>query len=222
MIRFVLVRPEHDSNVGLACRAMKNFGFKDLAIVSPKCKLGFEAKKYAKHSREVLENAKVFESIRDAAKGFFVVGTSAQKKRFRRSLLKNCVALQRLNDYVKGKKKVAIVFGSEGTGLNEEETEACDLFAHIPASKEHPVLNLSHAVAVTAYALSRFSKIMYVSANKKQVRQVVRLFEESLGGSVKDKEKVVTALDRVLKRANPSRDEAGALLAGFSSLNQNP
>ncbi|OIO26560.1 hypothetical protein COU38_03445 [Candidatus Micrarchaeota archaeon CG10_big_fil_rev_8_21_14_0_10_54_18] len=220
MIRFVLVRPEHDLNVGLACRAMKNFGFKELAIVSPKCELGFEARKYAKHTGDVLRNARVFGSLEEATKGFFVVGTSAQKKRFRRSLFKNCVALQRLQDRVKGKKRVAIVFGSEGTGLTEGECAACDLFVHVPTGKEHPVLNLSHSIAVVAYALSQFPKTMYVSASGKQVAQIVKLFAGSLGGSVKDRRRVVLAFERVLERANPSREEAGALLAGFSSLNK--
>lgn len=77
-IRVVLVRPEYQVNIGAVARVMKNFAASDLVLVRPKAKVGFTARMYAKHSGEILENARKAKSIAEAAKGCdVIIGTTA-------------------------------------------------------------------------------------------------------------------------------------------------
>ena len=204
------------------CRAIKNLGFKELWLVSPKCPLGFEAKKYAKHSEEVLRKARVVPGLKQATRGCLVVGTTGVPKRFRRRSLKHCIPLKELPARLAGEKKVALVFGSEGTGLSKVESEACDFFVSVPCSSEHSVLNLSHAIAVVLYELSskKPGKPFYRRASKKKIDSLAKRFAFLLKNKkyVRDKRKVALAFKRVLERAGVAEDEAQALQAALTAF----
>jgi len=229
-LRFVLVRPEHDMNVGAVCRAMKNFGFAQLWLVDPQCKLGLEARKYAKHSEEVLSGAKRVASIREAIEGCdAVVGTTGVPVRFHGRIFKNCIPLDKLYDKIRAFEKVAIVFGPEGTGLSEKETDLCDIVITIPTAPAHRVLNLSHAVCTCAYQLfldsCRDKKtrdgIEYKRASEQKIVMLENLFSEALKASptVRDKKKVAKAFQRLVKRSLPSEEEVSTLLCALDSFN---
>jgi len=221
-VRVILVRPVHDANIGAVCRAMKNFGAKDLWLVSPKAKLGFDAELYAKHSKEVLAGAKTVKTLADATKGCdLVVGTTGAPNRFRDAEFRNCMKLSDLPAKIAGAKKPAIVFGSEDSGLTAEESAECDFFVTIPANPEHPVLNLSHAVAVVLYELYRSkAKPAYALAPRREVGQLSEFFGEAVDkcGRVRDKPKVKKAFNRALGRASLGKEEAAALLVAFAEL----
>ena len=228
-IRVVLVRPEHDMNVGSVCRAMKNFGFYDLAIVCPQCKLGFEAKMYAKHSEEVLADAKISKALSQAVQGCdLVIGTTGIADRFHKSIFKKCVPISKIFQKSKGLKRVAIVFGAESSGLSEEDSDLCDLMATIPTAPDHRVLNLSHAAAVTLYQVftdmsSKEPKLGGREFSKAEQRQLDKLEELFISAvkvspTVRDKKKVGAAFRRIIKRAVLSEEEAGTLLCAFDSF----
>lgn len=217
-----MVRPLHDLNVGSVCRALKNFGVKNLTLVQPKCPLAFEAKKYAKHSEEVLAGAKVFNTLAEAVTDCdVVVGTTGAPKRFSKTEFKNCIPLPELPGRLASARKPAIVFGSEGSGLSKEECKECDFFVTIPASDEHSVLNLSHAVAVVFYELFKGKKSFYARAKRSDVKQIEGFFAGTVekSGRIKDKKRVVRAFERALGRAGLSDNEARTLLVAFSELN---
>ncbi|HNW11755.1 MAG TPA: TrmH family RNA methyltransferase, partial [Candidatus Rifleibacterium sp.] len=65
-IRIVLVEPQGALNVGATCRAMKNFGLRDLTVVRPGCEMNIDAIKMAMHSTDILESAKVVQTIPEA------------------------------------------------------------------------------------------------------------------------------------------------------------
>jgi len=229
-LRFVLVRPEHDMNVGAVCRAIKNFGFSELWLVDPQCKLGLEAKKYAKHSEEVLSNAQKAATLAEAVKGCeAVVGTTGIPVRFQGRIFKNCIPLDRLYEKIKGFENVAIVFGPEGTGLSEADTDLCDIVITIPTAPAHRVLNLSHAACTCAYQLfldsCRDKKtkdgIEYKRASEHKIGMLENLFAEALKSSptVRDKKKVAKAFQRLVKRSLPSEDEVSTLLCALDSFN---
>lgn len=220
-VRVVLVRPVYSSNVGLVCRAMKNFGFKELVVVqqSRRAVKTKTAYMYAKHSKEVLQGAQVFRTLNEAlADCSLVVGTTGVTDRFHKQL-KQCIPISELKNHLAG--KVALLFGSEGTGLNEVETAACDLLAYIPANPEHAVLNLSHAVAVVLFSLSGFQWSADTALASHGQR---RMLEEKFAGliaslpSVKDKKKVLLAFRRILGRSGATSGEVQALLAGLAGL----
>ena len=154
-IRVILVEPENEGNVGAVARAMRNFGVADLILVNP-CALGEEARKRAMHGIDVLRAAKSVEDLDRALRGVdLVVGTSgietSNEKRFARIAISPSELASRVAPM---NGTLALVFGREDFGLLDEELRKCDLLVTIPASREYPILNLSHAVAILLYALS--------------------------------------------------------------------
>ncbi|MBI5635711.1 hypothetical protein HY993_01990 [Candidatus Micrarchaeota archaeon] len=214
--RIVLVEPEHDVNVGGVARAMKNFGVKKLCLVRPKAKLGFEVTLYAKHSLDVIGKAGVFGSLDSAVKGCsLVIGTTGNLLKYR-SRLKKCVTIRQAKKLVGGKDRCALVFGSEGSGLSKADLGKCDVLATIPTSREHGILNLSHAVAVCLYEFFKVDESEFVNAaGRAKVLESAKLFERISGklGRLRDKQKVTSAFRQVLSRSRAADDEVNALNA---------
>jgi len=154
----ILIEPKHQRNVGFIARAMKNFGLEKLYFAG-KFKAGREAFFCAAHAKEVLKNAKKFKSLKEAVKKFdFLAGTTSVKA-IRESSVRTPLTpgdfARKMKD-VKG--EMAIVFGREDIGMLNEELELCDLVITITASREYPVLNISHAAGIVFYELFRESE----------------------------------------------------------------
>ena len=153
-IDIVLVGPEHAGNVGAVARAMANFGFSRLVLVSPACDhLSDEAVARAKHGGQVLRKAKVVEELAAAGCDWLVAtsGKLGSDENIPRLPLQPWQLAGRIVS-VRG-RRVGIVFGPESKGLLNEEVESCDAFLSIPAHPSYPVLNLSHAVSLVLYEL---------------------------------------------------------------------
>ncbi|MFA6048701.1 MAG: TrmJ/YjtD family RNA methyltransferase [Candidatus Micrarchaeia archaeon] len=230
MLRVVLVEPEHDLNVGSVARCMKNFGNTNLWIVRPRCKLGFEAKKFAKHSEDVLKNARITQTVEEATAGCrLVVGTTGVADRFRKNQYKNCVSARELAPKLLG-ENAAILFGGEGRGLDEKTIAACDLVATVPTSPLHRVLNLSHAVAVVLYECYMAKRMregaegvaLYRAAHRRKREVLEQKFGQVAAKlpKIKNRQKVSLAFKRVLERSIVADDEAQALFAALSSMNE--
>jgi tRNA/rRNA methyltransferase len=224
-IRIVLVEPEHDINVGYCCRAMRNFGFRELVIVNPKCKLGFEAHMYAKHGADVLQKAKRVRSIDEAVKGcVLVVGTTGVARRSKR-VIRNPMSVAELKRKIKRVKgTAALLLGREGMGLTPEEIKRCDFLATIEADGSYPVLNLSHALAILLYELrgakgGTWEGLAPRAERKALVDAFARLAQR--GGKkvrVRDPNKIAVAFKNVIERALVSSLEARAMLAALKEL----
>ena len=77
-IRVVLCRPSHPGNIGAAARAMKTMGLYDLRLVRPRAFPDPEADARATGAVDVLETAKISDSLPEALAGaVFVVALSA-------------------------------------------------------------------------------------------------------------------------------------------------
>jgi TrmH family RNA methyltransferase len=198
---------------------MKNFGFFDFAIVRPRCELGVDAVKYAKHASEILRNVKIFETLNQATKDCdLVVGTSGITRRNKdtlRSLVKLKEFEKRLGKYNK-KKKIAIIFGNEGVGLSANDISECDLLIKIETSKEYPVMNLSHAVAVVLYSMPNgLEAEIEEECNKEQRTKIIEYSREiAKKADVRSKEYVVLAIKRIFSKSNITKKEANFLI-GF-------
>lgn len=223
--RVVLVCPEHDTNVGAAVRAMKNFGATDLAIVAPVAPLGFGVQLYAKHSGDVFERARVCKTLRQALSGCdYAVATTGVPERYR-GRLKKCIPLPDLPGLALGYRRVALVFGPESRGLSQAELDKCDVAVTIPSSNLHKVLNLSHAVAVVMYELysrMRADEQGPVLAGRRERHNLEEAFGRIVAGEpvVRDGRKVAKAFQNVLERSRVHRDEAAALMAAFGPLSR--
>ena len=216
-MRVVLARPVYQGNLGAVARVMKNFGFKELALVKPAAdKRGFTAKLYAKHSEDVLRKAKTYSSLRKATKGFFVVGTTGVVNRFK---MKKCVSLKKLG---KIPEKTALVFGNEGTGLSQRELSDCDVVVTIPTSSEHKVLNLSHAVGIVCFELfqSKATHEFYDEASPEQKQTLKKMLSKASKGLdyVRNKNNVSKAFNNIIGRSRISREEAQAIMAFLAGV----
>ncbi|WP_213805623.1 TrmH family RNA methyltransferase [Granulicella sp. dw_53] len=159
----VLVRARNPSNIGAVARAMHDFGFRRLRVVN-EYEVPFVAARSAVDASAVLAEAKVFGSVAEAvADCTLVVGTTAVGER----VLQH--PLQALPDAAAGilqhlaqcgeEGRVALLFGSEKTGLSNEELSHCQSLLTIPMQEHedlrHPSMNLGQAVAVCLYELVR-------------------------------------------------------------------
>jgi tRNA/rRNA methyltransferase len=152
-IRIVLTEPEGAFNIGSVARAMKNMGFPELTLVNPAPFRNDDGYKGAVGARDILEKAAVFPSLKEAIKDTnLVVGTTRRAGRSRR-IFCNLEELPERIFPVLRQGKVSIVFGREQSGLTTGETDLCNLLVSIPADKNFPSLNLSHAAAVVCYKL---------------------------------------------------------------------
>ena len=151
-VEFVLLRSRRPANVAAACRAMKNMGFSDLALVEPPAGLAEpEARALAYGAWDVLDGARVATSLREAVGGAdLVVGTSSRVSEAALTARELADQSRRLP----GESRLALVFGPEDHGLTRAELALCHMQVRIPAHPAQPSLNLAQAVLLLAYELS--------------------------------------------------------------------
>lgn len=153
-IRIVLIKPLYGGNLGSVCRAMMNMGISDLAIAQPREEFDwFEAGKMALHSKTILETRREYASASEAvADCGMVVATSAREGFYRdhsqgpRELAPEL--LQTACD-----QPVAIMFGPEDKGMDNDDLSLATHIMRIPSTPEYASLNLSQAVMICCYEL---------------------------------------------------------------------
>jgi tRNA/rRNA methyltransferase len=152
--RIVLVRPRNPLNIGAAARAMANFGFQDLALVAPYDPAWCEARS-AVGAQEVIQRARSFDSLAEALNDVtLVVGTTSGQ---RRTLDRELISLDELPQWLHAQadhKRAAMIFGSEKTGLSNENMSYCHALVRIPTAARCPSMNLGQAVAVCCFVLA--------------------------------------------------------------------
>jgi tRNA (cytidine32/uridine32-2'-O)-methyltransferase len=144
----------HSGNIGGVARAMKNMGLRNLVLVKPLEYPAPEAQWRAASALDVLESARIVETLEEAiGDSQFVVGTSARGRRIPWPILDARACAQRIATQSQLGERVSIVFGREDRGLLNEELQLCNLHCHIPSHEDYPALNLAMAVQVIAYEL---------------------------------------------------------------------
>ena len=185
-ISFILHKPQLSENIGACARAMKNFNFKKLLLVSPKPI--FPNDKILATSvgaKDIIKNAQVFDTLeRSLNKIDILVATSA---RFRNKNIKH-ITLSDLNkiDY---SKRVGLLFGAEASGLSNKEVSYADYTLQIPSNKNFRSLNLSHSLIIIAQTISaliskkniKFDKSKKIkTASKQDINKMLNLCIEKL------------------------------------------
>ena len=152
----VLVGPENPGNVGFVTRTLANFGVQELRLVGEDHRQDQFAQMFSVHAHKILDNAGIFEDLGSALDGIDLAWAATARAGRNHSVTRALVPLAELPDPNSLDGRIALVFGRESTGLFNDEMELCDLAFAVPASKDYPSLNLSHAVSVVLYHL--FSK----------------------------------------------------------------
>lgn len=152
----ILSHTSEPGNLGAAARALKTMGLCRLRLVRPHDHLGREALALAHGAEELLEQAVLFDDVRDAvADAVVVAGTTCRSRQFRKGALLPPEELAvRLADHAAA-GPVALLFGTERTGLTNEELNLCRYQSAVPMAQDQPSLNLAQAVMLYAWEIRR-------------------------------------------------------------------
>ncbi len=228
-ISFILHRPQLSENIGACARAIKNFSFKKLILIKPK-PIFPNDKIFATSvgAKNIIHQTKVYENTEKALKDVdIVIATSA---RFRNRNIKHI----NLDDLKKidFKKKVGFFFGSEASGLSNDEISYANYTLQIPTNPEFKSLNLSHSLIIIAQIISSILKIKtkpflkskkIKSASKKEIHSMISLCINNLEdiNFFKPKEKkpiMLQNLRNIFYKMELSDKETRILSSVFASL----
>lgn len=158
-VRFIMVQPSHPGNVGAAARAIKTMGFGELCLVAPKFDAMTgqpEAISMASGATDVLETASVVPTLADALAPVTLAFALTARPRFLGPPACDIrvtaeLARQHLGEVATG--RVAIVLGTERSGLTNDDIGLCQRVCHIPANPEYSSLNVAQALQLAAWEL---------------------------------------------------------------------
>ncbi|MFX1507082.1 MAG: RNA methyltransferase [Promethearchaeota archaeon] len=174
----ILVEPSKPQNLGNIARVMMNFGFINLILINPVIDLSDpEIKVIARRADMIINQARLFTDLQDVRDSFdFIIGTTARVGGDY-NLRRITIPPERLSKEEFSYNKLAIVFGRESSGLSNEEISICDLLVTIPTHTSYPVMNISHAVAIILYYLSREFQGVYQNSKKESKHRIASFRE---------------------------------------------
>jgi tRNA/rRNA methyltransferase len=156
-IRWVMMRTSHPGNVGSAARAIKTMGFSALHLVNPAYEYmarKAEAISLSSGAFDVLEAAQNHESMLDAlGDSQLVFGLTARDREFGPPAISLPEAVSMASSALVANKPVSFVFGTERTGLDNEDLKHCTHRVWIDANPSYPSLNLAQAMMIVAYSM---------------------------------------------------------------------
>jgi len=228
-ISFILHKPQLSENIGACARAIKNFDFKKLIIINPK-PIFPNDKIFATSvgAKDIVNNSKIYDNLEKAlSKIDIVIATSA---RFRNKNVKH-INLDDLNK-INFKKKIGFLFGSEASGLSNNEISYANYTLQIPTNNRFKSLNLSHSLIIIAQYVASIIKLKRTpfkkskkikSASKKEIQSMLSLciknLEEINFFRPKEKRpKMLENLRNIFYKMDLSDKETRILSGVFASL----
>jgi tRNA/rRNA methyltransferase len=150
----ILVEPQLGENIGMAARAMANFGLSNLRLVRPRERwLHAKTRAASAGAVFVLEQATIFPDLRSAIADLaFVYATTARERGQGKIVVGPDEAGPVLRAREAAGERAGIVFGRERTGLENEDLALTDQILTFPVNPAYASLNLSQAVLLVGYA----------------------------------------------------------------------
>ena len=227
-IHFILNKPQLSENIGASIRALKNFKFSNLSLVSPK--ITFPNEKIIATSvgaKNLIKKVKIYNNFEDSIKDFnYIIATTTRvrKKNFKYIEIKD---LKKINF----KKKVAFVFGQESSGLSNDEISYANYLIKLPTNPIFSSLNLSHSLIIICYELFNIlnnDKHIYVSKKivipkKKYTLKFLNFLIKSLDEigflqPVEKRKSMISNIKSIFLKMNLSEKEIRVLFSIFGSL----
>ena len=228
-IFFILHRPQLSENIGACARAIKNFDFKKLILINPKPI--FPNDKILATSvgaKDIIKQSKNYNNLEKAISNIdIVIATSA---RFRNKNIKhiNLEDLKKINF----KKKIGFLFGSEASGLSNNEISYANYTLQIPTNPNFKSLNLSHSLIIIAQYVANIIKLKSISfkkskkiksASKKEIQSMLSLCIKNLDEinffrPKEKKPKMLENLRNIFYKMDLSDKETRILSSVFASL----
>ena len=228
-ISFILHKPQLSENIGACARAIKNFNFKKLVLINPKPI--FPNDKILATSvgaKDIISQSKRYDNLENALEKIdILIATSA---RFRNKNIKhiNLEDLKKINF----KKRVGFLFGSEASGLSNDEVSYANYTLQIPTNPDFKSLNLSHSLIIIAQYVASLIKLKNIpfkkskkvkSASKKEIQLMLGLCVKNLDeiNFFRPKEKrskMLENLRNIFYKMDLSDKETRILSGVFASL----
>ena len=228
-ISFILHKPQLSENIGACARAIKNFNFKKLVLINPKPI--FPNDKILATSvgaKDIINQSKKYDNLEKALEKIdILIATSA---RFRNKNIKhiNLEDLKKINF----KKRVGFLFGSEASGLSNDEVSYANYTLQIPTNPDFKSLNLSHSLIIIAQYVASLIKLKNIpfkkskkvkSASKKEIQLMLGLCVKNLDeiNFFRPKEKrpkMLENLRNIFYKMDLSDKETRILSGVFASL----
>ena len=230
---FILVNPQLGENIGSCARALKNFGFSNLNIVSPRDPWpNTKAKMTSVGAYNIVQKANIYKNVSDAVKNFDVVFASTARKRDvnkKHISIINFVKL--LSKYQN--TNIGIMFGAEASGLSNNDLSLSNFIIQIPTSSKLTSLNLSHAVIIICYEIykslnfTQFKKEIMLTklSSKSSIKNLIKFLEKMLDKKKffkppEKKKSMILNINNIFGRLELSDKELRILFSIFSSLNR--
>ena len=228
-VTFILHKPQLSENIGACARSIKNFNFNRLAIIDPKPI--FPNDKILATSvgaKDIIKKSKVFKTLEQSLEKIdYLIATSA---RFRNKNIKHIKLVDLKN--IDFKKKVAFLFGSEASGLSNEEISYANFTLQIPTNPTFKSLNLSHSLIIIAQYVANIIKLKNTSfkkskkvknASKKEIKAMLNFCVKNLDqiNFFKPQEKrpiMLENLRNIFYKMDLSDKETRILSSVFASL----
>lgn len=154
---FVLVRPQMGENIGGAARAMWNFGLERMRVVAPRDGWPNErAVAMASGAGRLLDAAQLYPDTAAAlADCTHVYATTARPRGLTTRVVTPEHAMAEARDRIAAGEKVAVLFGPERAGLENDDIARANTIVTVPVNPDFPSLNLAQCVLLTAYEWRR-------------------------------------------------------------------
>lgn len=154
---FVLVRPQMGENIGAAARAMWNFELDRMRIVAPRDGWPNDrARAMASGAGRVLDAATIYDDLTGAtAECSYVYATTARVRGLTKPVLSPERAMSDAAERIAGGETVAVIFGPERAGLENEEVARANAIVSVPVNPAFGSLNLGQCALLMAYEWRR-------------------------------------------------------------------
>ncbi len=230
---FILVKPQLGENIGASARSMKNFGFSNLRVVSPKQSWpNNKAKVTSVGAYDIIKKTKIYKNTVDAISDFnIVISLSAR----RRNINKKHISMNEFLRIIRLKKnkKFGLMFGPEASGLSNEDLSLSNYILQIPTSKNFKSLNLSHSLTIICFEIFKvinFKKFEKSSnnikiASKNKISALVLHLKTLLENKgffvpVEKKYSMIMNINNLIYRLEPNDKEIRILASIISSLSK--
>ena len=149
----LLMAPQIPDNIGMAARAMGNFGLDDLRVIEPRDGWPSEkARAVASGAATLIDGAGLYDNLTDAIGDLnWVCATTARQRDMRKPVLTPAQAAAELHRRTAAGQRCGILFGRERNGLQSDEIADCDAMVMIPVKADFASLNLAQAVLLLGY-----------------------------------------------------------------------
>ena len=154
---FVLVRPQMGENIGASARAMWNFGLEKMRVVAPRDGWpSTRAVAMASGAGRLLDAAQHFDGVSEAVgDANFIFATTARGRGLTKPILAPEEAMHQAAEKLAQGQKVAVLFGPERAGLENEDIAGANALISVPVNPDFPSLNLAQCVLLMAYEWRR-------------------------------------------------------------------